>query len=244
MVTRTILVGDTHGCCEEALELLDACHVTSSDRVIFLGDLCDRGPDPIGCIKLAMQHESVLGNHEDKHLRDRANGVALSKLAPHHRFTVERLTEETWNFLSSLPLVIRLPEFNVVAIHAGMWPDVSIDQQDRYHLLHLQCVGADKKSGWPSKSSPGTFWTNYWKGPEKVVFGHTGFNRPLNTEFAVGIDTGCVFGRELTAYVLPDDRFVQVTARKRYYDREEHPVIGKTKWNTLIPVHGDVCTFS
>ena len=55
-MSRTIVIGDLHGCHDEALDLLDALHVTSSDRVIFAGDLVDRGPKPRECVELAMKH--------------------------------------------------------------------------------------------------------------------------------------------------------------------------------------------
>ena len=46
MSARTIVIGDLHGCYDEAIELLTKVGATSSDRVIFAGDLVDRGPNP------------------------------------------------------------------------------------------------------------------------------------------------------------------------------------------------------
>ena len=68
---RTIVIGDLHGCQDEALELLDSLAVTVNDRVIFAGDLVDRGPKRRECVELAMRHSCILGNHEEKHLRIR-----------------------------------------------------------------------------------------------------------------------------------------------------------------------------
>jgi len=42
-------------------------------------------------------------------------------------------------------------------------------------------------------------------------------DRPLVSEWAVGIDTGCVHGNALTAVVLPEWRIVSVPARKNYW---------------------------
>jgi diadenosine tetraphosphatase ApaH/serine/threonine PP2A family protein phosphatase len=244
MTKRTIIIGDLHGCYTEACDLLEACEVTQDDRIIFCGDLVDRGPMPRECVELAMKHESVLGNHEDTHLRYRHKKTDKSQLPAHHVYTIEHLNDEHWHYIESLPLKIYLPEYNSVVIHSGCWPDIPVNKQDKYHLLHLQCCGEHKKSSWPSKSPQGTFWSNFWKGPERIIFGHTGLNKPLHTEFVVGIDTGCVFGRELTALILPDDKFVQVKASKKHYERNNHPELGKTKWDKLIPIHGDVCTYS
>lgn len=66
---HTIIIGDLHGCYYEALELLDKVGPGSGDRIIFTGELLDRGPYSRECVELAMGYESSLGNHENKHLR-------------------------------------------------------------------------------------------------------------------------------------------------------------------------------
>jgi serine/threonine protein phosphatase 1 len=202
-VNRTIVIGDLHGCYDEAVELLSALQVTSSDRVIFAGDLVDRGPKPRECVELAMKYECVLGNHEEKHLQQRKS--AAEKLSPSHLFTRERLGDDHYAYFEKLPLFIRLPEFNAAVVHAGAFPGVPLEQQKQNHLLHIQNINPPgTKSFWPSKAPADfTFWTNFWRGPERLIFGHSVLDRPLVTPWAVGVDTGAVFGRGLTALVLP-----------------------------------------
>lgn len=201
---RTIVIGDLHGCFDAAVSLLDRLQVTSSDRLIFAGDLVDRGPKPRECVELAMQYECVLGNHEEKHLQQRRR--AAEKLSPDHLRTREALDDAHYEYFASLPLFIRLPEFGAAVVHAGCFPGVPLEQQSAHHLLHLQHIKPPApKSYWPSKAPVDhRFWTNYWTGPERIVFGHSVLDRPLVTESAVGLDTGAVFGRGLTALVLPD----------------------------------------
>jgi hypothetical protein len=50
-----------------------------------------------------------------------------------------------------------------------------------------------------------------------VIFGHTVLDRPLVSEWAVGIDTGCVHGGALTAVVLPSWEIVSVPARRDWF---------------------------
>jgi diadenosine tetraphosphatase ApaH/serine/threonine PP2A family protein phosphatase len=216
-MNRTILIGDLHGCLDEALELLDRLAVTSSDRVIFAGDLVDRGPRRRECVELAMRHESILGNHEESHLLQRRR--PLERLKPDHVETRRVLDDAHLEWFARLPLFIRVPEANAVLVHAGVLPGVAIESQLPHTLLHAQCVRPpETKSYWPSKAPPThTFWANHWKGPERIVFGHTVLDRPLVSEWAVGIDTGCVHGGALTALVLPAWEVVSVPARRNYF---------------------------
>jgi hypothetical protein len=102
-------------------------------------------------------------------------------------------------------------------------PGVPIRQQDPYHLMHAQCIRPpERKSYWPSKApDTHTFWTRHWRGPERLIFGHTVVEKPLVTPFAVGVDTGCVFGLSLTALVLPDWELVSVPSRQSRWGRAE-----------------------
>jgi diadenosine tetraphosphatase ApaH/serine/threonine PP2A family protein phosphatase len=130
-----------------------------------------------------------------------------------------------------------LPEHGAVVVHAGVMPNVAIEAQDPYHLLHAQCVRPpERKSYWPSKApSTHTFWTNHWRGPERVIFGHSVVDKPLVLPHAVGIDTGCVFGGPLTALVLPGWQLVSVPSKQ---PTSEHGRVGRYR------IHGDVHAFS
>lgn len=224
---RTIVIGDLHGCFDEALALVDRLAVRDGDRIIFAGDLVDRGPKNRECVELAMKHECILGNHEEKHLQS----------SSHHPETRRVLTDEHYAYFRKLPTFIRLPEHGAAVVHAGVLPSVPIEKQDAYHLLHAQCVRPpERKSYWPSKApSTHTFWTNHWHGPERVIFGHTVVDKPLVTEHAVGIDTGCVFGGPLTAVVLPGWEIVSVPSKQP--KREDGRV-------ARFRVHGDIHAFS
>jgi len=217
-------VGDLHGCFNEALDLLAKCGVTSSDRVIFIGDIVDRGPDVAKCVDLAMKHECVLGNHEDRHL-----SYVRDKQVPQsgsHFETHKQLRPEHYEYFKSLPLKIALPEHNLVVVHAGLLPWRPLAAQDPYHLLHAQMVRPyddemkpSTKTKWPSKvkdETGWTFWANLWYGPERVVFGHTTLSKPLLTDNLAGVDGGCCHGRELWALDVDAWKITSVKARKQH----------------------------
>lgn len=222
---RIIVVGDLHGCVIEAKELLHKANVTPNDRVIFAGDLVDRGPDNEGCVDLAMLYDAILGNHEDKHIQHQdkflKTGNDLHVTHPSHRTTRSQLRTEHYDYFRSLPHYIRLPEYNAVVVHAGVYPGRSIEEQKVKHLLHVQMLSPNvhgEKSVWASKVTDDTwkFWTHWWDGEETVIFGHSVLDKPLMTDKAVGIDGGAVFGRELWAVVLPTWEIVSVQGKANH----------------------------
>jgi diadenosine tetraphosphatase ApaH/serine/threonine PP2A family protein phosphatase len=233
-MSRTIVIGDLHGCHDEALELLKTLALAPSDRVIFAGDLVDRGPKPRECVELAMQHEAVLGNHEEKHLTQQHRPSLL--LSDDHRRTREALDDKHYEYFKKLPKILRLPEHNAAVMHAGAFPEVKLEEQQTRHLLHIQSIKPPgRRSYWPSKApSDYVFWTNFWQGPERLIFGHTVLSAPLVSQWAVGIDTGAVFGGGLTAVVLPEWKIVRIPTKNYRPDKR----IGN------YPVHGDITAYS
>lgn len=67
---RTIAIGDIHGCSKALEGLLDIIGPTAEDRLVFLGDYVDRGPDSKGVLQRLIdlrgycQTVFLLGNHE------------------------------------------------------------------------------------------------------------------------------------------------------------------------------------
>jgi bis(5'-nucleosyl)-tetraphosphatase (symmetrical) len=59
-------------------------------------------------------------------------------------------------------------------------------------------------------------WDSYWPGPRTIVFGHWAQRGLVRGEFARGLDTGCVWGGNLTAWIAEEDRVVSVPARATY----------------------------
>lgn len=256
-VKRTIVVGDVHGCLDELKALLDKVKYTpGSDRFIVAGDLVDRGPDSAGVVKFVRAHgECVLGNHEGKLLR-RWRHIRKAQRDPRYKIpmrpdadqesTITQLSEQDLNWLSALPTYLRLPEHNIVIVHAGMVPGRAPEHQQSEILTMARFLCKENTNKMLPLAMPGfrqpansQYWAELYDGSEDVIFGHNvvGLDKPqtwagnASRGSCYGIDTGCVFGGKLTAVLLPSDTtispealvYVQVPAQKAYapYNRWE-----------------------
>jgi len=218
MKGRLIAIGDIHGCHQEFADLLRELNPEPEDQVILLGDLVNRGPDSRKVIDLARRCRaiSLLGNHEFRLLNyRRTKDTAFLKESD--TVTHEQLRPEDWEYLESMALTHEVEELQLVFVHGGFLPGVPWQKQSADVVTRIQVID---KEGRPRKRSDypdGLFWADAWSGPPYVVYGHTPRREIYRLKWSVGIDTSCVMGGNLTAYVLPDKRFVQVKARRAYY---------------------------
>lgn len=249
---RTLVIGDVHGCRDEAEDLLARCDYTPDDDVVFVGDLVAKGPDSVGVIDLCLRigARSVLGNHDAgvlEYLHAKTAGVPNPYLKPSHKPVVETLGPHHIAYLDSLPLWLALPEHNALIVHAGLVPGVALPDQDRSLLLNMRTLRPD---GTGSKvAEDGVLWGTRWHGPEFVIFGHHALAGLQQHPFALGLDTGCAYGRELTACVLPQRTIVSVPARRAYAPlknressrpippRSEGPPFARVLRSSLTPAH-------
>jgi len=194
---RTIFVGDVHGCLKEGEELIRLLeYKPGRDRLIFLGDLVDRGPEPAEVVRwvhIGLRAECILGNHEDKMLsflakeaRER-NGGAPNKM---RRPTPQRLKEWTsipeddLAWLRSLPYSVQVD--NWMAVHAGFEPRVELADQRTDRIIRIRHVKKEtgeyaglKETDVPYNAD-GTVkvpdgcadWQHMYDLPFNVVYGH------------------------------------------------------------------------
>lgn len=219
---RTVIVGDVHGCLDELEELLRTCAVAwGHDRVVLVGDLVAKGPDSRGVLQLARERgiTAVLGNHDAKVLAyapgtGHTPAATPQKSSPTHQSVAAALSPADWEYLQDLPLFLALPELEVVVVHAGLVAGVPLAQQPRDLLINLRSITPE---GQPSKRvEAGVPWASLWPGPQHVVFGHDAVRGLQQHRWATGLDTGCVYGRSLTALILPERRLVSVPAHRAY----------------------------
>jgi len=212
MKGRTIVVGDIHGCYDELMELLEKAALSEDDRVVAVGDLITKGPKNREVLELFMtdhRFTTVIGNH-DLALRRRWNGEDI-ELKPSQKEAHKELKSEKeayTTFLNRLPFTIDLDTHLVV--HAGLRPNVELYSRTTGDMTRIRTLGGDRES------EDGTPWYHVYYGEKIVLFGHWPAPEPRRGKKAIGLDTGCVYGYDLTAYIIESDEFVSVRAQRAY----------------------------
>lgn len=227
-MSRTLIVGDVHGCLAELDALLAALAPRADDRFVFAGDLVDRGPDSLGVVRRVRElvarypgSACVAGNHEVKALRRRDRGQ------PGQPWAADA-SDADWAFLDGLPLIWRDAAREVVVVHGGFYPaffeaegpvgDVPADWRTSKakrakRLARFVYVRQVKPNGamlsLDVARPEDDHWADRYDGREGFAFyGHDPQldpPTPRTSEHALGLDTGCCFGGRLTAAVLEGD---------------------------------------
>jgi hypothetical protein len=155
------------------------------------------------------QFSAVIGNH-DLALRRRWNGEKFKlkdSQKPTHK-DLKKDKEHYLPYLNSLPFVIDLGSHLVV--HAGLRPGVALHSQTTEDLTELRSLGKDRAA------RDGKPWYDEYDGEKVVLFGHWPAPEPRRGKKAIGLDTGCVYGKKLTAYIIETGEFKTVPARQTY----------------------------
>ena len=129
----TYAIGDIQGCYQQLKELLLKLDFNSDkDKLWFAGDIVNRGPDSLKTIRFIKSLEdnaiTVLGNH-DLHLLALANGRGKQG----KKDTIEPIlkakdSDNLLNWLIHRPLVHYQKKNHVCLVHAGIYPDWTLEQ--------------------------------------------------------------------------------------------------------------------
>jgi bis(5'-nucleosyl)-tetraphosphatase (symmetrical) len=236
------LVGDIQGCALELEELLEEVRFDPNrDELWCLGDLINRGPNSLETLRLwrDVGGRGVLGNHDVYALlahsgRKKRHPDTLDALF--EADDAEALLER----LRALPLLAHLPGGDGVrdvwVIHAGLNPtwgkltklakrvntashdDDWLESPDVRFGVRVRCCTEDGKlcahSGDPlGCPPPARPWDEFYTGDALVVHGHWAQRGYYRTDRTMGLDTGCVYGGQLTAWCQEEDRIVRVRGR-------------------------------
>ena len=213
-MSRTIIVGDIHGCYDELISLLALVNLGADDRVIAVGDLITKGPKNKQVLELFRtdnRFRSVLGNHDLALLKYwRGEGNSLKNAQAVTAGELQPDSQRYCDFLDSLPFLIDLGSH--VVVHAGVRPGIPLGEQSAEDLTELRTLGEDRTD------REGIPWYKVYDSQQIVLFGHWPTQEPVRAARAIGLDTGCVYGNRLSGYIVDSDQIVSVPALN-VYDR-------------------------
>ncbi len=241
------IIGDVHGCFDELIELLQKLGYKISTqsngdttveppegrKAVFLGDYVDRGPKVTEVLRLIIwMHETgaalcVPGNHDVKLVR----ALRGRNVKPTHGLaeSLAQLAEESTEFkthiakfLDDLVSHYVLDEGKLVVAHAGMKAELQgrASGRVREFAMYGETTGETDAFGLPIRHN----WEEEYRGTATVVYGHTPVTQPQWVNRTINIDTGCVFGGELTALRYPEKELVSVAAHRTYYEPVKPPL--------------------
>jgi serine/threonine protein phosphatase 1 len=219
-MSKTLVIGDIHGCYDELQALLDRVPLTSEDQIIHIGDLMDRGPHPEAVVTFFRETpnaHSIMGNRDDRHVRaydgdlDYTYSRAITR---QYQFSSEADYIEAIEYLRDLPLYMDLPD--ALLVHGYYEPGIPIEDQDRNVLLGHP----------PGERRVGPDWYQSYDGEKPLLIGHREYPFFRYQQKVYALDTRCVYGGMLTGVLLPDFTAYHVPARTDH-------------WAALLAKYGD-----
>ncbi|NLF25175.1 MAG: polynucleotide kinase-phosphatase, partial [Deltaproteobacteria bacterium] len=237
------IIGDIHGCFDELTELLAEMgylvqprdgfpfgagyEVTHPEgrKLVFLGDLVDRGPKIVQVLRLVMSmvHSDnarcVIGNHDAKLVKkligknvQLKHGLAetMAQLEPE----TQEFKDYVKEFLSALVSHYVFDDGKLVVSHAGMREEYQGRGSSRVRnfALYGETTGETDEFGLPIRFN----WAEEYRGKAMVVYGHTPVPDPEWLNRTINVDTGCVFGGKLSALRYPEKEVSSVPAHRVY----------------------------
>jgi|SRR5208283_1156396 len=185
---RLLAIGDIHGCLDKLEALVMKIRPSQDDRIVFLGDYINRGPDSRGVIDFLLNLRSkvtcifLLGNHEKMILEFLDNNNSEFLLNGGYK----TLESYNCNNFDGMPLS-HISFFNElypyyetndhIFVHAGLKPGIPIREQNINDLIWIRDEFINSDYDWG----------------KTIIYGHTINRVPILIKNRIGLDTGCVY---------------------------------------------------
>lgn len=136
--------------------LLNQAHANTNESKIlklFVGDLVNKGPKSRDVLKYLVQRSdsncfSVRGNHDEIVYKEWLKWKDNSELATEENKWITNLTNEEIDYIKKMPYSISVPSLNLIVVHAGMIPGLTVQEMKPLDLLTMRNLIKDEKGGW------------------------------------------------------------------------------------------------
>ena len=212
------VMSDIHGCYQEYIKMLELINFNENDILYIIGDVCDRGIEPMKILLHMMDHENIIpifGNHDMEaypflvleyncniNIFDRKFSWWMSQGGKTTLEDFRKLTitdqEKVLSYIEEFRYYeeINLNDKDYILVHGGL-KDFDINKSlSEYHPYNLVWERPDyDKVYFPDKY---------------IISGHTPTHhidgnmrgRIINKNNHIAIDCGCVFGNKLGCLCL------------------------------------------
>lgn len=222
---RCYVIGDIHGCLDELRYLIDGLPLEVGDRLVFLGDYIDRGPNSNGVVSYLLNLNNygpaldlvfLRGNHEDMLLsyvglpgsygdmffynggRETLASYGLPSMRPTQQEALSVIPPEHLEFYQSLIDYYIMGD--ILCVHAGIDPLKTLEEQTKAEVLWIR----------------DQFIYNPHPLPYTVLFGHTPKREVyFHLPYKVGLDTGLVYGNKLSCLETEGKLLYQISRGKK-----------------------------
>jgi len=187
--SRTIFIGDIHGCYDELKLLIKKLDIQSRDTVYFTWDLILKWPKSIKVLKYARKNNFlwVKGNKEYEIIQAIDSWKYYSKEEEKLWEKIKNKYPELLEYMREIPYYI--DKENFCLFHAGIVPEIEVAHQWVETLCYL------REHHWIP-------WYEHYTGTKKLIYGHWAVDWLQIRDNTVGLDSWCVYGWKLTAYIL------------------------------------------
>ncbi|KAI3282675.1 hypothetical protein CBS147309_725 [Penicillium roqueforti] len=142
--------------------------------------------------------------------------------------TASVLSTRHLDWLATLPLILRvkLPHVltscfgdTLIVVHAGLVPGIPLEDQDPHAVMHMRSLirkSGDEDVFVPAEIPGEESWVMEWNrcqdrlaSKTMVIFGHDAKRQLQLSSYAIGLDSACLYGHQLSAVVIgaSDGRF-------------------------------------
>ena len=204
-------IGDIHGCLTALKTIFNQGIIQKEDKVVFLGDYVDRGPDSKGVIdwlianRKTFDFEFILGNHE---IMMNSATTLREKLLEWLQFGgaetldsynigddldwPEKIDATHWDFIDTCLPYLEIGNF--IFVHAGLEVDIPLEEQNNLHLF------------WRKFKEPECFDAR-----KTVICGHTSRKNGKIADFGhtICIDTYAYGGMWLTCLNVETGEYIK-----------------------------------
>ncbi|WP_058486251.1 metallophosphoesterase [Defluviitalea phaphyphila] len=230
------IIGDIHGCYDELISLLKKLDYVEKNnlyihkegrKLIFLGDLSDRGPKNLKTINLIMNLVEknlalyVHGNHCNKFYRyllgrnvQISNGLenTIEEYENLSKTEKDIFRNKYINFYESQSDYWILDKGNLIVVHAGIKESLigRYDKRVEKFCLYGDITGEKDEKGYPIRKD----WAKNYTGKAMIVYGHTPVLEAKWINNTIDIDLGCVFGGKLACLRYPEKEIITVNSNQ------------------------------